>query len=62
MRMRKPRRHDIARLVLRVTHPPIIDVDELVVGRNVRIEPGVEIHCQRLVLGDGVTGSRSSSR
>jgi acetyltransferase-like isoleucine patch superfamily enzyme len=38
----------------RLLAQPIIDVDELVIGRNVVIEPGVEIHCKRLTLGDGV--------
>jgi acetyltransferase-like isoleucine patch superfamily enzyme len=33
---------------------PVMRVDDLVVGREVLIEPGVEIICKRLVLGDGV--------
>lgn len=37
-----------------VVQAPILDVEELLVGKNVIIEPGVEIHCRRLVLGDGV--------
>lgn len=38
----------------RLLEPPILDVQELIVGKNVIIEPGVEIHCRYLVLGDGV--------
>ena len=44
----------IQRIIKRILNPPIIDVDELVMGKNVIIEQGVEIHCKRLVLGDGV--------
>lgn len=33
---------------------PILNVDELIVGNNVIIEPNVIINCKRLVLGDGV--------
>ena len=36
-------------------NPPILNVEELVIGKNVVVETGVEIHCRRLVLGDGVT-------
>jgi acetyltransferase-like isoleucine patch superfamily enzyme len=46
------------RLLTRAKHllnPPILSVEELVIGKNVVIEAGVEIHCRRLVLGDGVT-------
>jgi acetyltransferase-like isoleucine patch superfamily enzyme len=39
---------------VRWLHAPIVDVQELRLGREVRIEPNVEIHCRRLVLGDGV--------
>lgn len=39
----------------RLLNPPILNVEELVIGKNVIIETGVEIHCHRLVLGDGVT-------
>lgn len=45
-------------LLTRAKHllnPPILNVEELVIGKNVVIEAGVEIHCRRLVLGDGVT-------
>jgi acetyltransferase-like isoleucine patch superfamily enzyme len=46
------------RLLTKAKHllnPPILNVEELVIGKNVVIEAGVEIHCRRLVLGDGVT-------
>jgi acetyltransferase-like isoleucine patch superfamily enzyme len=46
------------RLLTKAKHllnPPILSVEELVIGKNVVIEAGVEIHCRRLVLGDGVT-------
>lgn len=33
---------------------PIINVDQLVIGKNVKIGANVVIKCQRLVLGDGV--------
>jgi acetyltransferase-like isoleucine patch superfamily enzyme len=35
-------------------HAAVVEVEELRLGREVRIEPGVEIRCRRLVLGDGV--------
>jgi len=44
----------ILSLIKRVMFPPIVNVQELKVGKNVKIEPGVEINCDRLVLGDGV--------
>jgi hypothetical protein len=34
-------------------HAPVVEAEELRLGREVRIEPGVEIRCRRLVLGDG---------
>jgi acetyltransferase-like isoleucine patch superfamily enzyme len=37
-----------------VLNAPILDVQELILGKNVIIEPGVEVHCRRLILGDGV--------
>jgi acetyltransferase-like isoleucine patch superfamily enzyme len=40
--------------VRKILSDPIIKVDQLVIGKNVRIDPNVEIKCQRLVLGDGV--------
>lgn len=40
--------------IRRFINSPVISVEELIVGKNVIIEPGVEIHCRRLVLGDGV--------
>ncbi|MFK7803301.1 MAG: hypothetical protein AB8G95_16825 [Anaerolineae bacterium] len=42
------------RLLKRFLKPTILNVEELIVGKNVIIEPGVEINCKRLVLGDGV--------
>lgn len=33
---------------------PIINVRELAIGKNVIIEPFVQINCKRLLLGDGV--------
>lgn len=51
----------LKRKVRQLLNPPIIDVEEFIVGKNVIIEPGVEIYCKRLVLGDGVvikTGTR----
>lgn len=44
----------ISRILKRASHPPVINVEDLIVGQNVIIEPGVEIECRRLVLGDGV--------
>jgi len=44
----------IKRLIKRIVDSPIIQVEEMIVGKNVVIEPGVEIRCKRLVLGDGV--------
>lgn len=44
----------IQRIIKRLLTPPILDVDELIIGKNVTIESGVEIRCKRLVLGDGV--------
>lgn len=44
----------LSRLLKRVLNPPLIHVDELVLGQNIVIEPGVEIESDRLVLGDGV--------
>lgn len=38
-----------------VMHPPTVNVGKLKLGRHVRIEPGVDIDCDRLTLGDGVT-------
>lgn len=40
--------------IQRTINRPIINVKELILGKNVTIEPGVEINCNRLVLGDGV--------
>ncbi len=37
-----------------IANTPIINVRDLKLGKNVTIEPGVEINCGRLVLGDGV--------
>lgn len=51
----------VARLIRRLAHPPAIDVDELIVGRNVVIGSDVDIRCERLVLGDGVV-IRSGTR
>ena len=42
------------RFFKRFLKPTILNVEELIVGKNVIIEPGVEINCKRLVLGDGV--------
>ncbi|MBN1614994.1 MAG: hypothetical protein JW950_11060 [Deltaproteobacteria bacterium] len=53
-KVRFPMTERLKRKVKRWLHSPIIDVEELVVGKNVNIEAGVEIHCKRLVLGDGV--------
>jgi acetyltransferase-like isoleucine patch superfamily enzyme len=39
--------------VRNVVNPPILDVEELIMGDHVIIEPGVVIHCDRLVIGDG---------
>ncbi|NIM96335.1 MAG: hypothetical protein GTO18_21770 [Anaerolineales bacterium] len=44
----------LSRILRRVFNPPLINVQEIVLGQNVVIEPGVEINCSRLVLGDGV--------
>lgn len=44
----------IPRVLKRILNPPIVKVEELIIGKNVTIEPGVEIRCKRLVLGDGV--------
>jgi acetyltransferase-like isoleucine patch superfamily enzyme len=33
---------------------PFINVKELILGKNVVIEPNVQISCDRLILGDGV--------
>ena len=44
----------ISRALRWVTGAPIITVRELILGKNVIIEPGVEIRCDRLVLGDNV--------
>jgi acetyltransferase-like isoleucine patch superfamily enzyme len=44
----------IKRLIKRIVDSPVIQVEEMIVGKNVVIEPGVEIRCKRLVLGDGV--------
>lgn len=35
-------------------NPRILEVEELIVGKNVIIEPGVDIRCRRLIIGDGV--------
>ena len=51
----------LRRVLKRLLHPPIIDVGELIQGRNVVIGSGVEIRCRRLILGDGVT-IRSGTR
>jgi acetyltransferase-like isoleucine patch superfamily enzyme len=32
----------------------MVDVQDLKIGKNVFIEPGVEIHCRRMILGDSV--------
>jgi acetyltransferase-like isoleucine patch superfamily enzyme len=42
------------RRAVRWLHAPILDAEELLVGAEVQIERDVEIHCRRLVLGDGV--------
>jgi acetyltransferase-like isoleucine patch superfamily enzyme len=39
---------------VRWLHAPVLDVEDLLIGGEVRIERDVEIHCRRLVLGDGV--------
>jgi acetyltransferase-like isoleucine patch superfamily enzyme len=44
----------LALKVRRWVSQPILNVGELILGKDVIIEPGVEIHCRRLVLGDGV--------
>jgi acetyltransferase-like isoleucine patch superfamily enzyme len=44
-----------------LVNPPVLDVEKLIVGKNVIIEPGVDIRCKRLVLGDGVV-IRSGTR
>lgn len=50
-------------MIRRVMNAPIVNVRELRLGKNVIIEPGVEINCGRLILGDGViikSGTRIS--
>jgi len=44
----------ISQTIRDFANTPIINVQELKLGKNVTIEPGVEINCGRLVLGDGV--------
>lgn len=44
----------LARLIRRIASPPIIETDTFIRGTDVVIEPGVTIHCRKLVLGDGV--------
>lgn len=44
----------LSRILRRALNPPLINVQEIVLGQNVVIESGVEINCSRLVLGDGV--------
>lgn len=41
----------LALKVRRWVNQPILNVGELIRGKDVIIEPGVEIHCGRLVLG-----------
>lgn len=47
-------RSHLASIIKRIVLPPILNVHELVIGKNVVIQPGVEINCDRLALGDGV--------
>lgn len=44
----------ISQTIRDVANAPIINVRELKLGKNVTIEPGVVIKCDRLVVGDGV--------
>lgn len=57
----KKRRSILQRALKRIISPAILNVDELMIGKNVVIEPGVEIRCKRLVIGDGVV-IRSGTR
>lgn len=54
-------RNKITLKVKNFLNPPILVVEELIMGKHVIIEPGVVIFCKRLVIGDGViikTGTR----
>lgn len=44
----------VFRRLKKVMRIPIINVEYLKIGKNVVIEPDVEINCKRLILGDGV--------